>query len=49
MVIIMKKTYEKAEIKVTVFNQEEVIVMSGVLNDNGEIELPFVPANESDI
>lgn len=41
----MKKIYEKAEIKITVFDNDEVLAASTVFDDEGRVELPFVPAN----
>lgn len=41
----MKKIYEKAEIKITVFATDEAVVASGVFDDEGRVELPFVPAS----
>jgi len=40
-----KKYYECPTLKMTTFENDYVIVASGVLNDKGEIELPFVPAS----
>ena len=40
----MKKVYEQAEIKITVFAADEAVVASSVLDEEGRIELPFVPA-----
>jgi len=41
----MKKAYEKAEIKITLFNSDEVLAASGIFDDEGRIELPLIPAN----
>jgi len=41
-----KKYYESPALEIKMFKSYEVIAASGVLNDKGEIELPFVPAME---
>ncbi len=41
----MKKPYEKAEFRITVFGNDEVLAASSIFDDEGRIELPFVPAN----
>jgi len=46
MMNFMKKAYEETEIKIVVFDDDEVILASGVFNEKGEIEMPFVPAND---
>ena len=40
----MKKTYENAEIRITVFDNEEVLAASSRFDREGRIELPMVPA-----
>lgn len=40
----MKKTYEKSEIRITRFDNEEVLVASSMFDKDGNIELPFIPA-----
>lgn len=40
----MKKTYEKSEIRITRFDNEEVLVASSMFDKDGSIELPFIPA-----
>lgn len=41
----MKKPYETAEIRITVFGNSELVAASDIFDDEGRIEMPFVPAN----
>ena len=42
----MKKIYEKAQIKIVIFDNEKLLAASDVLDEEGRIELPFVPATK---
>lgn len=38
-----KKHYETPVLTISLFENEEVLAASGVFNDEGFIELPFIP------